>query len=93
MIFWWDPIDYILSFTAPMYDMIRGCDTDKPYLHLVYDMWDTMIEKLRVAIYRHEETWLEESSTFYEVLHKILVDRWKKNNTPLHCLVHSLNPR
>ena len=27
---WWDIIDYILSFTNPMYDMIRACETDKP---------------------------------------------------------------
>ncbi|KAG5556173.1 hypothetical protein RHGRI_006710 [Rhododendron griersonianum] len=69
------------------------CDTDKPCLHLVYDMWDTMIEKVKVAIYRHEGKRHEDSSTFYEVVHAILVDRWNKNNTPLHCLAHSLNPR
>ncbi|KAG5540905.1 hypothetical protein RHGRI_020969 [Rhododendron griersonianum] len=90
---WWDDIDYILSFTSPMYDMLRICDTDKPCLHLVYDMWDTMIEKVEVAIYRHEGKRHEDSSTFYEVVHAILVDRWNKNNTPLHCLAHSLNPR
>ncbi|KAG5521605.1 hypothetical protein RHGRI_033985 [Rhododendron griersonianum] len=71
----------------------RTCDTDKPCLHLVYDMWDTMIEKVNVAIYRHEGKRHEDSSTFYEVVHAILVDWWNKNNTPLHCLAHSLNPR
>lgn len=25
---WWDKIDYILSFTNPIYDMLRICDTD-----------------------------------------------------------------
>ncbi|XP_077216000.1 uncharacterized protein LOC143850661 [Tasmannia lanceolata] len=29
---WWDFIEYILSFTSPMYDMLRECDTDKPCL-------------------------------------------------------------
>ncbi|KAI8567563.1 hypothetical protein RHMOL_Rhmol02G0131600 [Rhododendron molle] len=90
---WWDSIDYILSFTSPMYDMLRICDTDKPCLHLVYDMWDTMIEKVKVAIYRHEGKRHEDSSTFYEVVHAILVDRWNKNNIPFHCLAYSLNPR
>ncbi|KAJ7959967.1 Dimer_Tnp_hAT domain-containing protein [Quillaja saponaria] len=33
---WWDKVDYILSFTGPIYDMLRLCDTDKPTLHLVY---------------------------------------------------------
>ena len=90
---WWDKMTYVLSFTAPIYDMLRVCDTDRPCLHLVYDMWDTMIEKVKGAIYRHEGKRLDETSTFYDVVHKILVDRWNKNNTPLHCLAHSLNPR
>ncbi|XP_058180780.1 uncharacterized protein LOC131299188 [Rhododendron vialii] len=87
---WWDKVDYILSFTAPIYDMLRECDTDKPTLHLIYDMWDNMIEKVKCVIYKHEEKHLEDESEFYDVVHKI---RWNKNNTPLHCLAHALNPR
>ena len=90
---WWDHINFILSFTAPIYDMLRACDTDKPCLHLVYDMWDTMIEKVKMEICKHEGKRPEDESTFYEVVHEILVDRWNKNNTPLHCLAHSSNPR
>lgn len=90
---WWDSIDYILSFTSPIYDMLRACNMDKPCLHLVYDMWDTMIEKVKKAIYRHERKKQEESSTFYNMVYQTLVDGWNKNNTPLHCLAHSLNPR
>ncbi|GAV69776.1 LOW QUALITY PROTEIN: Dimer_Tnp_hAT domain-containing protein, partial [Cephalotus follicularis] len=26
-------------------------------------------------------------------VHEILIDRWNKNNTPLHCLAHALNPK
>jgi len=52
--FLWDNIDYILVFTDPIYDMIRDTDTDKPSFHLLYNMRDTMIEKVKVAIYRHE---------------------------------------
>ena len=37
---WWDKVDYILEFIAPIYDMLRKADTDKPCLHLVYEMWD-----------------------------------------------------
>ena len=91
--FWWDQVDYILSFTAPFFDLIRVFDTDRLSLHLVYDMWDTMIEKVKIVIYKHEGKRLEDESTFYNVVHQILVDRWNKNNTPLHCLAHSLNPR
>ncbi|CAL5411674.1 unnamed protein product [Camellia sinensis] len=90
---WWDYIDYILSFTGPIYDMLRACDTDKPCIHLVYDMWDSMIEKVKMSIYRHEGKRIDEESTFYNVVHQILVDRWNKNNTPLHCMAHSLNPK
>ncbi|XP_061352629.1 uncharacterized protein LOC133297483 [Gastrolobium bilobum] len=45
----WDSVDYILAFTAPIYDMIRACDTDRACLHLIYDMWDTMIVKVEKA--------------------------------------------
>lgn len=73
--------------------MIRACDSDSPCLHLVYDMWKTMIEKVKTTIYRHERKHHEEPSSFYNVLHKILVDRWIKTNTPLYYLAYSLNPR
>ncbi|XP_028080800.1 uncharacterized protein LOC114282355 [Camellia sinensis] len=74
--FWWNQVDYILFFDAPIYDMIRVCDTDRPSLHFVYDMWDTMIEKVKMVIYKHEGKLLEEESTFYNVVHQILVDRY-----------------
>ncbi|KAK7300483.1 hypothetical protein RJT34_11327 [Clitoria ternatea] len=90
---WWDQISYILNFTEPIYGMIRVCDTDKPCLHLVYEMWDSMIEKVKIAIYKHEDKSLDAYSAFYQIVHKILVARWTKNSTPLHCLSHSLNPR
>ena len=35
---WWDIVNYILEFTAPTYDILWGADTDKPCLHLVYEM-------------------------------------------------------
>ncbi|XP_022040534.1 uncharacterized protein LOC110943081 [Helianthus annuus] len=89
---WWDKVSYILSFTEPIYDMIRVCDTDKPCLHLVYEMWDSMIEKVKAEIYKKEKLPLSAHSIFYDVVHQVLVARWTKNNTPLHCLAHSLNP-
>ncbi|XP_061368975.1 uncharacterized protein LOC133311865 [Gastrolobium bilobum] len=89
----WDSVDYILAFTAPIYDMIRACDTDRACLHLIYDMWDSMIVKMKKAIYHKERKGMEESSSFYNVVHRILVDRWTKNSTSLHCLAHALNPK
>ncbi|KAK9047980.1 hypothetical protein SSX86_033058 [Deinandra increscens subsp. villosa] len=90
---WWDKVSYILRFSGPIYDMLRACDTDKPCLHLVYEMWDTMIEKVRAEIFKHERRPLTARSSFYDVVKNVLMARWGKNNTPLHCLAHSLNPR
>ncbi|KAG6481700.1 hypothetical protein ZIOFF_058319 [Zingiber officinale] len=86
----WEKIDYILAFTSPIYEMLRKVDTDQPCLHLVYEWWNEMIEKMRVAISKGAHS---EDSKFYEVVHNILVERWNKSNTPLHCLAHYLNPR
>ncbi|XLR38298.1 hypothetical protein S83_022958, partial [Arachis hypogaea] len=90
---WWQKIDYILAFTNPIYDVLRSTDTDAPTLHLVHEMWDSMIKKVKSAIYLYERKDEEESSSFYNVVHSILVQRWTKSSTPLHCLAHSLNPR
>ncbi|XP_038701981.1 uncharacterized protein LOC119998684 [Tripterygium wilfordii] len=90
---WWDKIDYILSFTGPIYDMLRFVDMNKPTLHLIYEMWDSMIENVKKVIYRHEIKQMNEESRFFSVIYSVLVDRWTKSITPLHCLAHSLNPR
>lgn len=34
--------------------MIRKGDTDTPCLHLIYDMWDSMIEEVREKVFEHE---------------------------------------
>jgi len=52
-----------------------------------------MIKKVKRAIYVHEVKMLDKDSTFYEVVHTFLVDRWTRSNTLLHCLAHVLNPR
>ena len=73
--------------------MLGAADTDRPCLHLVYEMWDSMIETVKAAIYRHEGLENDEYSLFFNVVYDILIDRWTKNCTPLHCLAHSLNPK
>jgi hypothetical protein len=52
---WWDKVNYILDFSEPIYSMIRAADTDKPCLHLMYEMWDSMIEAgvCPCPLYRH----------------------------------------
>lgn len=59
---------------------------------MAYEMWDSMIGKVKNAIYEHEKKGVDEFSTFYDVVHQIMIARWTENNTPLHCLAHSLNP-
>lgn len=90
---WWDKVDYILDFTRPIYDMIRVCDTDKASLHLVYERWDTMMLKVKEAIFKYEHKGDNEESTFFNVIKNILVSRWSKGSTPIHSLAHSLTPR
>ena len=90
---WWMKVDYILAFTAPIYDVIRKTDTDMATLHLVYEMWDSMIEDVRKIIYQHEGNAPVEHSSFFEAVNSVLIDRWTKSSTSLHCLAHSLNPR
>ncbi|KAK2402096.1 hypothetical protein QL285_051644 [Trifolium repens] len=85
-----------LAFTNLINDMLRICDIDASTLHLVYEMWDSMIQNVRAVIYRHEGIETIETSNvcpFYDVVHSVLNSGWSKNCTPLHCLTHSLNPR
>ena len=46
--------------------MIWSVDKDTPCLHLIYDMWDTMIKEVRSIIFKHEdEDLLAGHSSFY----------------------------
>ncbi|GKA49789.1 hypothetical protein Tco_0742862 [Tanacetum coccineum] len=52
--------------------------------HFGYEMWDSMIEKVKFEIYKKEKRPTSQRSLFYDVVKDILVARWTKNNTPLH---------
>ncbi|KAL7162516.1 hypothetical protein ACSBR2_042915 [Camellia fascicularis] len=91
---WWDDLDYLLSFTGLIVDMLRAADTDALVLHCVYDMWDTMIENMKAIIFEHEDKdHIIGQSDFFDTIHEILEARWTKSNTPLHCIAHSLVPK
>ena len=47
---------------------------DRPCLHLVYERWDSMIEKVNAAIYKHEGLEDDEYSSFFNVVYDILID-------------------
>ena len=92
--FWWDQLEYILAITEPIVGMLREGDKDAAVLHLIYDMWDSMIEDVKKVIFTHEgEDLITGKSEFFEAIHHILVSRWNKSNTALHCLAHSLVPK
>ena len=61
--FWMD-VDHILSFTTLMYEMLRLADTEKPCLHNIYEWWDSMIEKVKEAIYKKEHKSFIENSRY-----------------------------
>lgn len=73
--------------------MLRMEDTDRPCHHLVSECWQTMIENVKKTIYRKERKQLYQESQFYNVVYAILVKRWTKSCSPLHCLAHSLDPK
>jgi len=51
---WWKKVDYILAFTAPISDVLRKTNIDMATLHLVYEMWDSMIENVIEVIFQHQ---------------------------------------
>ena len=61
--FWMD-VDYILSFTVPMYEMLQLDDTNKRCLHNIYEWWDSIIEKMKEAIYKKEHKSFIENSRY-----------------------------
>ncbi|PHT66186.1 hypothetical protein T459_30611 [Capsicum annuum] len=72
----WDSIDYVLKFTEPIVDMLRDANLDGSKLHLIYDMWDSMIEKVKNIIFEHEgEDLISGQSTFFDSIHGVLVAR------------------
>ncbi|KAL5124390.1 NADPH-dependent codeinone reductase 1-3 [Glycine soja] len=71
---WWDKVDYILSFTSPIYDVIRRTDTKASSLHLVKN-----------AIYHYEGKEESEGPTFYEVVHSILIDHMELTHERVKC--------
>lgn len=84
---WWNKIEYILSFIEPIYEMLRIANTNKATLHLVYDKWDSMTEKVKSAIYHHQGKRDHERLSFYKMVDTNLLNQ--KYTTPF--LAHSLN--
>ncbi|KAI9196337.1 hypothetical protein LWI28_023056 [Acer negundo] len=63
--YFWVDIDYILNFTAPIYEMLRMANTDTPCLHLVYE-WTESSTPLHCLAYSlnpryYSNKWLKDA--------------------------------
>ena len=83
----------MLKFTTPAFELLRDVDTGIPFLGEIYDGMDTMVEKTVEIITQEAPTLLFVDLDFAEHVRSIMVTRWNGFNTPLHTLVHALNPR
>lgn len=63
---WCDKINYFLNFTEPIMRFVRVADSDACVLHLVYEMWDAIIEELKICnFYQENEDLLTGQSAFF----------------------------
>ena len=91
---WWETVDLLIQIMDPIISFLRFANTNQPIHEEVYEGWDSMIESVRSNILQSECLEYETSSeAFFTTIQDILVSRWDKNCTPLHCLAHSLNPK
>ena len=91
---WWERVDLTIKIMEPLISLLRFVDTDQPILADVYEGWDSMIESMRTIVMENECRENETSvKNVWSTIQDILISRWDKNCTPLHCLAHSLNPK
>jgi hypothetical protein len=91
---WWERVDLTIKIMEPIISLLRFADTDKPILGEVYEGRDFMIESMRTIILQNESLeYGTPAEIFFTTIHDILISRWNKNCSPLHCLAHSLNPK
>jgi len=64
-------VDYTLAFTAPIFYVLIKIDIDMATFHLVYEIWDSMIENMKNVIYHHERKTKVDHSSFDEIVHSI----------------------
>ncbi|GFZ12569.1 hypothetical protein Acr_23g0009540 [Actinidia rufa] len=81
----WKKAKRVLKITKPIYRMLRFCDTDKAVIGEVYEQMDTTLGNINVI--------LKDDQATYDLIHKLVVERWDKMNIPLHCLAYVLVPK
>jgi hypothetical protein len=91
---WWERVNLSIKIMDPIISLLRFADTDKPILGDVYEGWDSMIESMKTIVMENESPEYGTSAeSLWSTVQDILLSRWDKNCTPLHCLAHSLNPK
>jgi len=91
---WWEKVDLTIKIMEPIISLLRFADTDKPILGDVYEGWDSMIETMKTVVLANEcLEYGTSAESLWSTIQDILISRWDKNCTPLHCLAHSLNPK
>ncbi len=79
---------------SPIISLLRFANTDQPTLGDVYEGWDSMIESMKTIVIQNEcPEYGTSAKNLWSTIQDILIAKWDKNCTPLHCLAHSLNPR
>ena len=91
---WWEKVNLVINIMEPIISLLRFADTDQPILGDVYEGWDSMIESVKTIIMENDfSEYGTSSESLWTTIQGILLSRWDKNCTPLHCLAHSLNPK
>jgi Protein of unknown function (DUF 659) len=91
---WWERVNLSIKIMDPIISLLRFADTNKPILGDVYEGWDSMIESMKTIVMENESPEYGTSTeSLWSTIQDILLSRWNKNCTPLHCLAHSLNPK
>ncbi|KAF9593373.1 hypothetical protein IFM89_022072 [Coptis chinensis] len=80
----WEKAKLILSFTKPIWFMIRFCDSDKAVIGEVYQRMSDMLSEIKEALLDHWE--------LSDIMEDLINFRWEKMNRPLHCLAYVLTP-
>jgi hypothetical protein len=91
---WWERVNLSIKIMDPIISLLRFADTDKAILGDVYEGWHSMIESVKTIVMENESLEYGTSTeSLWSTIQDILLSRWDKNCTPLHCLAHSLNPK
>ena len=91
---WWEKVNLVINIMEPIISLLRFADTNQPILGDVYERWDSMIDSMKTIVVQNEcLEYGTSSKSLWSTIQDILIARWDRNCTTLHCLAHSLNPK